>query len=176
MGMGEASAWGMAWLRSLEYPQKVDAATCCSSSCSHTWPDLIDGRCENIKEIERESSGVLCDASRHLWSGDRGTNKDNRGCMFVRTTELRGLHTHTHTHLCWGLLNVSVGICASKIGVTLNLSLVYTLPLFHAMRTVFNAGVMFCSPNWSTWSFIGIGENSTWWDKFVCLFLLLFES
>ena len=36
MGMGQASAWGMARWRPLEYRQKVDAATCCSGACSHT--------------------------------------------------------------------------------------------------------------------------------------------
>ena len=36
MGMGQASAWGMARRRSLEYRRKVDAATRCSGTCSHT--------------------------------------------------------------------------------------------------------------------------------------------
>ncbi len=36
MGMGQASAWGMARQRPLEYRRKVDAATRCSSACSHT--------------------------------------------------------------------------------------------------------------------------------------------
>ena len=36
MGMGQASAWGMARQRPLEYRRKVDAATCCSGACSHT--------------------------------------------------------------------------------------------------------------------------------------------
>jgi len=36
MGMGQASAWGMARQRPLEYWQKVDTATCCSGTCSHT--------------------------------------------------------------------------------------------------------------------------------------------
>ena len=36
MGMGQASAWGMARLRPLEYRRKVDAATRCSGACSHT--------------------------------------------------------------------------------------------------------------------------------------------
>ena len=36
MGMGQASAWGMARQRSLEYRRKVDAATRCSGACSHT--------------------------------------------------------------------------------------------------------------------------------------------
>ena len=36
MGMGQASAWGMARRRPLEYGQKVDAATHCSGACSHT--------------------------------------------------------------------------------------------------------------------------------------------
>ena len=36
IGMGQASAWGMARLRSLEYRWKVDAATRCSGACSHT--------------------------------------------------------------------------------------------------------------------------------------------
>ena len=35
MGMGQASAWGMARRRPLEYWRKVDAVTCCSSACSH---------------------------------------------------------------------------------------------------------------------------------------------
>ena len=38
MGMGQASAWGMARRRPLEYRQKVDAATRCSGACSI--PDL----------------------------------------------------------------------------------------------------------------------------------------
>ena len=41
MGMGQASAWGMARWRPLEYRQKVDTAMHCSGACSHTWPDLI---------------------------------------------------------------------------------------------------------------------------------------
>ena len=36
MGMGQASAWGMARRRPLEYWLKVDAATRCSGACSHT--------------------------------------------------------------------------------------------------------------------------------------------
>ena len=40
MGVGQASAWGMARWRPLEYRQKVDAATRCSGACSHTRPDL----------------------------------------------------------------------------------------------------------------------------------------
>ena len=36
MGMGQASAWGMARRRLLEYWQKVDAAMRCSGACSHT--------------------------------------------------------------------------------------------------------------------------------------------
>ena len=36
MGMGQASAWGIARRRPLEYRQKVDAATCCSGACSYT--------------------------------------------------------------------------------------------------------------------------------------------
>ena len=36
MGMGQASAWGMARRRPLEYRRKVDAVTCCSGACSHT--------------------------------------------------------------------------------------------------------------------------------------------
>ena len=36
MGIGQASAWGMARWRPLEYRQKVDAATRCSGACSHT--------------------------------------------------------------------------------------------------------------------------------------------
>ena len=40
LGMGQASALGMARRRPLEYRQKVDAATCCSGACSHTWPEL----------------------------------------------------------------------------------------------------------------------------------------
>ena len=35
-GMGQASAWGMARQRPLEYWWKVDAARCCSGACSHT--------------------------------------------------------------------------------------------------------------------------------------------
>ena len=35
MGMGQASAWGMARRRPLEYRQKMDAATCCSGTYSH---------------------------------------------------------------------------------------------------------------------------------------------
>ena len=34
--MGQASAWGMARRRPLEYRRKVDAATHCSGACSHT--------------------------------------------------------------------------------------------------------------------------------------------
>ena len=36
MVMGLASAWGMARRRPLEYRQKVDTATHCSGTCSHT--------------------------------------------------------------------------------------------------------------------------------------------
>ena len=36
MGMGQASAWGMARRSSLEYWQKVDAVTHCFGACSHT--------------------------------------------------------------------------------------------------------------------------------------------
>ena len=36
MGMGQASAGGMARRRLLEYWRKVDAATRCSGACSHT--------------------------------------------------------------------------------------------------------------------------------------------
>ena len=36
MGIGQASAWGMARLRSLDYRLKVDAATRCSGACPHT--------------------------------------------------------------------------------------------------------------------------------------------
>ena len=36
MGMGQASAWGMARRKPLEYRRKVDAATRCSGTCSHT--------------------------------------------------------------------------------------------------------------------------------------------
>ena len=36
MGLGQASAWGMARQRPLEYQRKVDAATRCSDACSHT--------------------------------------------------------------------------------------------------------------------------------------------
>ena len=36
MGMGQASAWGMARRRPLEYRQNMDAATRCSGTCSHT--------------------------------------------------------------------------------------------------------------------------------------------
>ena len=36
MGMGQASAWGMARRRPLEYRRKVDAVTRCSGACSHT--------------------------------------------------------------------------------------------------------------------------------------------
>ena len=36
MGMGQASAWGMARSRPLEYRQKVGTATRCSGACSHT--------------------------------------------------------------------------------------------------------------------------------------------
>ena len=36
MGMGQASAWGMARRRPLEYRWKVDAETRCSGACSHT--------------------------------------------------------------------------------------------------------------------------------------------
>ena len=39
IGMGQASAWGMARRRPLEYRRKVDAATRCSCACSHTLPD-----------------------------------------------------------------------------------------------------------------------------------------
>ena len=35
-GMGQASAWGMAKQRPLEYRWKVDAVTRCSGACSHT--------------------------------------------------------------------------------------------------------------------------------------------
>ena len=38
--MGQASAWGMARRRPLEYRQKVDVATRCSDAFSHTSPDL----------------------------------------------------------------------------------------------------------------------------------------
>ena len=40
MGMGLASAWGMARRSPLEYRQKVDAVTCCSGACSHILPNL----------------------------------------------------------------------------------------------------------------------------------------
>ena len=36
MGMGQASAWGMARRRPLEDRRKVDAVTRCSGTCSHT--------------------------------------------------------------------------------------------------------------------------------------------
>ena len=36
IGMGQASAWGIAGRRPLEYRRKVDAATRCSGACSHT--------------------------------------------------------------------------------------------------------------------------------------------
>ena len=36
MGMGQASAWGMARWRPLKYWRKVNAATRCSGACSHT--------------------------------------------------------------------------------------------------------------------------------------------
>ena len=36
MEMGQASAWGMARRRPLEYWQKVVAGTCCSGTCPHT--------------------------------------------------------------------------------------------------------------------------------------------
>ena len=36
MGMGQASAWGMARRRPVEYRWKVHAATHCSGACSHT--------------------------------------------------------------------------------------------------------------------------------------------
>ena len=36
MGMGQASAWGIARRRLLEYRWKVDAVTHCSGACSHT--------------------------------------------------------------------------------------------------------------------------------------------
>ena len=36
MGMGQASAWEMARWRDLEYRRKVDTATRCSGTCSHT--------------------------------------------------------------------------------------------------------------------------------------------
>ena len=36
MGMGQASAWGIARRRPLEYRQKVDTVTRCSGTCSHT--------------------------------------------------------------------------------------------------------------------------------------------
>ena len=36
MGMGQASAWGMARWSPLEYRRKVNAATRCSGTCSHT--------------------------------------------------------------------------------------------------------------------------------------------
>ena len=39
MGMGQASARGMARRKLLEYGRKVDAATHCSGACSHTCPD-----------------------------------------------------------------------------------------------------------------------------------------
>ena len=35
MGMGQASAWGIARRRPMEYRRKVDAATRCSGACSH---------------------------------------------------------------------------------------------------------------------------------------------
>ena len=40
IGMDQASAWGMAIRRPLEYRHKVDAATHCSGTCSHTYPNL----------------------------------------------------------------------------------------------------------------------------------------
>ena len=40
MGMGQASSWGVARQRPLEYWRKVGTATRCSGACSHTWPDL----------------------------------------------------------------------------------------------------------------------------------------
>ena len=36
MGMGQASAWGMARWTPMEYWRKVDAVTRCSGTCSHT--------------------------------------------------------------------------------------------------------------------------------------------
>ncbi len=36
MGMGQASDWGIARRRPVEYRRKVDAATRCSRPCSHT--------------------------------------------------------------------------------------------------------------------------------------------
>ena len=36
LGLGQASAWGMSRRRLLEYRRKVDAATHCSGTCSHT--------------------------------------------------------------------------------------------------------------------------------------------
>ena len=36
IGMGQASAWGMARRRPLEYRRKVDTAMRCSGACSHT--------------------------------------------------------------------------------------------------------------------------------------------
>ena len=36
MGMGQASAFGMARRKPLEYRQKVDGATRCSGTCCHT--------------------------------------------------------------------------------------------------------------------------------------------
>ena len=40
MGMGQASAWGMAGRRPLEYWRKVDAAMHYSGTCSYTRLDL----------------------------------------------------------------------------------------------------------------------------------------
>ena len=40
MGMGQASAWGRARWRPLEYRWKTDAATCCSGACS-LWGDAV---------------------------------------------------------------------------------------------------------------------------------------
>ena len=52
----------------------------------------INGRQKSIKEIERKSFGVLCDAGLPLWSQNGGTDRDNnRGCRSVRTTGLGGL-------------------------------------------------------------------------------------
>ena len=48
MGMGQASAWEMAKRRPLENRRKVDAAMCCSGTCSHTCPDLIRQQKVNI--------------------------------------------------------------------------------------------------------------------------------
>ena len=41
MGMGQASAWGMARLRPLEDRWKVVAVLHSSGACSHSRPDLI---------------------------------------------------------------------------------------------------------------------------------------